>query len=41
MPRGIDDGFDYEESEENSNRSYIAYYDHYCIYRCIVKNVKN
>jgi hypothetical protein len=39
MPKYIDDGFE-EELEEYNNES-IAYYDHYCIYRCIVKDVKN
>lgn len=27
--------------EEESNSSYINYFDHYCIYRCIVEDVKN
>jgi hypothetical protein len=39
MPKYIDDGF--EEELEEYNKESIAYYDHYCIYRCIVKNVKN
>jgi hypothetical protein len=40
MPKYIDDGIDDEEESEEYYES-IAYYDHYCIYRCIVKNVKN
>ena len=30
-----------EENEEKEKYNYLSETDHYCIYRCIVKNVKN
>ena len=30
-----------EENEEKEKYNYLSEFDHYCIYRCIVKNVKN
>ena len=30
-----------EEKEESEKYNYIAYWDHYCIYRCIVQNIKD
>ena len=41
MPKFIDDNMGYEEESEEYSNGSIPYYNHYCIYRCIVKNVKN
>ena len=40
MPKYVDSD-SYIDEEEESDSSYVNYYDHYCIYRCIVKDVKN
>ena len=51
MPHFRDNDLDYsdenEENEENEEKDgsekyhYIHYWDHFCIYRCIVQNVNN
>ena len=41
MPIFSDNEEEEEENEEKEKYNYISEYDHYCIYRCIVKNVKN
>ena len=42
MPRFNEDEFEEEEENEEGERyHFVDYYDHYCIYRCIVQDVKN
>ena len=39
--RCVENEEEYEENEKKEEYNYLNAYEHYCIYRCIIQNVKN